>query len=253
MLEVSDLTKRYKAAPVVNGVTFSIQRGEIIGYLGPNGSGKSTTVKMLAGLIEPTSGRIFFDGVNIRRDMVSYKRRIGYIPEEAHVYPALSAFEHLQLVGRLRGLAEADVQRKSKDLLQLFSLFDRRHSPLASYSKGMRQKVLISSALLHDPDFLILDEPLSGLDVSSALLVRYLVEELSRRGKLIMYISHVLEVVEKVCTKVIIIYRGRIMAADRVNRLRDLMMLPSLEEIFNQLVHQEDMQAVARNIVTAIQ
>jgi ABC-2 type transport system ATP-binding protein len=253
MLEVSDLTKRYKAAPVVNGVTFSIQRGEISGYLGPNGSGKSTTVKMLAGLIEPTSGRIFFDGANIRRDIVSYKRRIGYVPEEAHVYPALSAFEHLQLVGRLRGLAEADVQRKSKDLLQLFSLFDRRHSPLASYSKGMRQKVLISSALLHDPDFLILDEPLSGLDVSSALLLRYLVEELSRRGKLIMYISHVLEVVEKVCTKVIIIYRGRIMAADRVDRLRDLMMLPSLEEIFNQLVHQEDMQAVARNIVTAIQ
>jgi ABC-2 type transport system ATP-binding protein len=253
MLEVVDLTKRYKGARVVDGVTFSIQRGEVSGYLGPNGSGKSTTVKMLAGLIEPTSGKILFDGDNIRHDMVTYKRRIGYVPEEAHVYPALSAIEYLQLVGRLRGLSESEVQRKSKDLLQLFSLFDRRYSSLASYSKGMKQRVLISSALLHDPDFLIFDEPLSGLDVSSALLLRYLTEELSRRGKLIMYISHVLEVVEKVCTKVIIIYRGRIMAADRVDQLRDLMKVPSLEEIFSHLVHQEDMQAVARNIITAIQ
>ena len=253
MLEVIDLTKRYKRAAVVDSVTFSIQRGEINGYLGPNGSGKSTTVKMLAGLIEPTGGTILFDGANIRRDIVAYKQRIGYVPEDAHVYPALSAAEYLQLVGRLRGLSEARVQQKSKDLLQLFALFDRRHSPLASYSKGMRQKVLIASALLHDPEFLIFDEPLSGLDVSSALLFRHLTEELSRRGKLVMYISHVLEIVEKVCTKVIIISRGRIMAADRMDRLRDLMKLPSLEEIFAQLVHQEDMQAVARDIVAAIQ
>jgi ABC-2 type transport system ATP-binding protein len=252
MLEVIDLTKRYKAV-VVDGVTFSIQRGEISGYLGPNGSGKSTTVKMLAGLIEPTSGRILFDGANIRRDMVAYKRRIGYVPEEAHVYPALTALEYLQLMGRLRGLPESEVQRKSKDLLQSFSLFDRRHSPLASYSKGMRQRVLISSALLHNPDFLILDEPLSGLDVASSLLLRYVTDELARRGKLIMYISHVLEVVEKVCTKVIIIYKGRIMAADRVDQLRYLMQLPSLEDIFTQLVQQDDMQAVARDVVAAIQ
>ena len=253
MLEVIELTKYYRRVPVVNEVTFSIRQGQVTGYLGPNGSGKSTTVKMLAGLIEPSSGAILFNGANIRRDLVGYKARIGYVPEEAHVYPSLSGMEYLQLMGRLRGLPENQVDAKAKDLLQLFSLFDRRHSPLASYSKGMRQRVLISAALLHDPDVLIFDEPLSGMDVSSALLFRHLVSELSSRGKLIMYISHVLEVVEKVCSKVIIIYMGRIMADDAVGQLRDLMKLPSLEEIFTQLVQQEDMEAVARDIVEAIQ
>jgi ABC-2 type transport system ATP-binding protein len=253
MLETVELTKYYRSVPVVNEVTFSLQPGQVTGYLGPNGSGKSTTVKMLAGLVEPSSGKILYGGVDIRRDMVGFKRRIGYVPEEAHVYPSLSGMEFLQLMGRLRGLPEDQVDTKAKDLLQLFSLYTRRHSPLSAYSKGMRQRVLISSALLHDPDILIFDEPLSGLDVSSALLFRHLISELSARGKIIMYISHVLEVVEKVCGKVIIIYKGRIMADDAVGSLRDLMKLPSLEEIFTQLVQQEDMEAVARDIVEAIQ
>jgi len=252
MLQAVELTKYYRGLPVVNGASFSIGPGQITGYLGPNGSGKSTTVKMLAGLIEPSSGRIFFNGVSIRNDLVGYKARIGYVPEEAHVYPSLSGMEYLQLMGRLRGLPESLIDAKAKDLLQLFSLYNRRHSPLASYSKGMRQRVLIASALLHDPEVLIFDEPLSGMDVSSALLFRHLVTELAARGKHIMYISHVLEVVEKVCSNVVIIYKGQIMANDGVGQLRDLMKLPSLVEIFSQLIHQEDMEAVARDIVEAI-
>jgi ABC-2 type transport system ATP-binding protein len=251
-LEVRKLTKRYRRVPVVNEVSFSVNAGEVTGYLGPNGSGKSTTVKMLTGLVEPSTGQILLDGVDVRRDDIGFKRRLGYVPEEAHVYPALSGLEYLQLMGRLRELPEKVVNEKATDLLKLFSLHLHRHAPLASYSKGMKQRVLISAALLHDPEILIFDEPLSGLDVSSALLFKHLVAELASRGKIILYISHVLEVVEKICAKVIIIYKGEIKAEDSVGRLRDLMHLPSLEEIFTQLVQHEDMEAVARDIAQAI-
>jgi ABC-2 type transport system ATP-binding protein len=251
-LEVLKLTKRYRRVPVVNEVNFSVKAGEITGYLGPNGSGKSTTVKMLTGLVEPSAGQILLDGVDVRRDLIGFKRRLGYVPEEAHVYPALSGMEYLQLMGRLREMPEHLVNEKATDLLKLFSLHFHRHSPLASYSKGMKQRVLISAALMHDPDILIFDEPLSGLDVSSALLFKHLVAELAARGKIILYISHVLEVVERICAKVIIIYKGEIKAEDSVGRLRDLMHLPSLEEIFTQLVQHEDMEAVAKDIAEAI-
>ncbi len=251
-LQVHKLTKRYRRVPVVNEVSFSVISGEVTGYLGPNGSGKSTTVKMLAGLVEPSAGEILLDSVDVRRDFIGFKRRLGYVPEEAHVYPALSGMEYLQLMGRLREMPERVVNQKATDLLKLFSLHLHRHAPLASYSKGMKQRVLISAALLHDPDILIFDEPLSGLDVSSALLFKHLIAELAARGKIILYISHVLEVVERICEKVIIIYKGEIKAEDSVGRLRDLMHLPSLEEIFTQLVQHEDMESVAKDIAEAI-
>ena len=248
-LEIQNITKRYRGIAVVNNVSFAVRSGEVTGYLGPNGSGKSTTVKILAGLVEPSAGQILLDGVDVRRDLSRFKQRLGYVPEEAHVYPSLTGMEYLQLIGRLRGLSEHIINQKAGDLLRLFSLHLHRHAPLASYSKGMKQRVLISGALLHDPEILVFDEPLSGLDVSSALLFKHLVAELAARGKIILYISHVLEVVEKVCAKVIIIYRGNIMAEDSVSRLRDLMQLPSLEEIFTQLVQHEDMETVAKHIV----
>jgi len=252
-LQVRNLTKRYRGVEVVDHVDFTLLGGEVTGYLGPNGSGKSTTVKMLAGLVEPTRGEILYNGVDIRRDLNAFKQRLGYVPEEAHVYPSMTALEYLQLIGRLRGMSERLLNQRAHDLLRLFSLHLRRHSPLASYSKGMRQRVLISGALLHDPDVLIFDEPLSGLDVSSVLLFKHLVAELASRHKIILYISHVLEVVEKVCAKVIIVYKGKIMAEDAVARLRDLMQLPSLEDIFTQLVEQDNMQQVARDIADAIE
>jgi len=224
----------------------------VTGYLGPNGSGKSTTVKMLTGLIDPSSGSILFDGVDVRRNLDAFKGRLGYVPEEAHVYPSLTALEYLQLVGRLRGMPERLLNSRAGDLLNLFSLHLRRHSPLAAYSKGMRQRVLISAALLHDPEVLIFDEPLSGLDVSSILLFKSLVSELGSRGKIILYISHVLEVVERICDKVIIIYKGKIMAEERVSALQGMMNLPSLEAVFTQLVEQQDMERTARDIADAI-
>lgn len=252
VLEIRKLTKQYRRVPVVNAASFTIHSGQVTGYLGPNGSGKSTTVKMLTGLVEPSQGEILLDGADIRRDLIGFKERLGYVPEEAHVYPSLTGMEYLQLMGRLRELPEHVVNDRAAGLLKLFSLYLHRHAPLASYSKGMKQRVLISAALLHDPDILIFDEPLSGLDVSSALLFKHLVAELASRGKIILYISHVLEVVERICAKVIIIYKGQIKAEDSVEHLRDLMHLPSLEEIFTQLVQHEDMESVAKDIVEAI-
>ena len=251
-LEVLNLTKRYRGLDVVDHVNFTISGGQVTGYLGPNGSGKSTTVKMLTGLIEPSSGSILFNGVDVRRSLDAFKGKLGYVPEEAHVYPSLTAMEYLQLVGRLRGMPERLLNSRAGDLLNLFSLHLRRHSPLAAYSKGMRQRVLISAALLHDPEVLIFDEPLSGLDVSSILLFKSLVSELGSRGKIILYISHVLEVVERICDKVIIIYKGKVMAEERVSALQGMMNLPSLEAVFTQLVEQQDMERTARDIADAI-
>jgi ABC-2 type transport system ATP-binding protein len=253
MLDVRGLTKKYRNRAVVDHVTFTVPPGQVTGYLGPNGSGKSTTVKMLAGLLPATSGQILWDGSDIRHDLIGFKRRLGYVPEEAFVYSHLSGLEHLELMGRLRQLPEAQVQRKALELLRLLWLYEHRYTPISSYSKGMKQRVLIAGALLHDPDLLIFDEPLSGLDIASAMLLHELIAELARHGKTILYISHVLEVTEKVCSRVIMLYQGKIVANDEVGRLRDLMHLPSLEQIFRQLAKQEDVGESARQIVSVMQ
>jgi ABC-2 type transport system ATP-binding protein len=252
MLEIRHVTKRYRNIAVVDDASFTVRPGEVTGYLGPNGSGKSTTVKIITTLIEPTDGKVFLDGRDVREDPVAFKKRLGYVPEEAILYSYLSGLEYLQLMGCLRGIPAHVTDRRANDLLELFALHPHRHSPISAYSKGMKQRVLISAALLHDPDLLILDEPLSGIDVTNAQLFRHLLNELARKGKTILYISHVLEVVERVCAQVVIIYKGKIMAADSVERLRELADKPSLEEIFSQLVEQRDLEAVARQIAAAI-
>jgi ABC-2 type transport system ATP-binding protein len=252
MLEVRQLTKLYTGVPAVNRVSFSIKPGEILGYLGPNGAGKSTTVKMLIGLLEPTSGHIEFHGQEIRRDLKAYQRRIGYVPEEAHLYPHLSGREYLQLVGRLRGIERRTLEPKMDELLRLIGLWEDRHSPLAGYSKGMRQKVLLMASLLHDPELLILDEPFSGLDVNASMILRGLLDSFAARGKMVLYSSHVLEVVEKVCNTVLILRKGQVVAHDSVAHLRELMEKSSLEGVFAQLTQPEDTNAVARRILDVV-
>lgn len=252
MLEVRGLTKRFRSLAAVDNVSFTIRAGEITGYLGPNGSGKSTTVKMLTGLLHPSEGSIYFKGQDIRQDLTGFRRRLGYVPEEPHLYGYLTGLEYLQLAGRLRGLSEASLNHKANELLDSLSLGQARWTPISAYSKGMKQRVLIAAALLHDPDFLIFDEAQSGLDIANALLFRHLLQALAARGKAVLYISHVLELVEKVCEHVIVIYKGRIVADDSVSRMRDLMHLPNLEEIFTQLVQQDDMEKRARGIAALI-
>jgi len=252
MISCRNLTRRFGDFTAVNGLNLEVAAGGICAFLGPNGAGKSTTVKMLTGLLPATSGQIFWDGADIRHDLIGFKRRLGYVPEEAYVYPQLTGMEHLELIGRLRRLPETQVQRKAAELLRLLWLHEHRYTPISSYSKGMKQRVLIAGALLHDPDLLIFDEPLSGLDIASAMLLHELIAELARQGKTILYISHVLEVTEKVCSRVIMLYQGKIVANDEVGRLRDLMHLPSLEQIFRQLAKQEDVGTSAREIVSVM-
>ena len=252
MLEARSLSKYFNHTLAVKDVSFRIRPGEILGYLGPNGAGKSTTVKMLTGLIEPSDGQIFYNGQSVYDDFTGFQRRIGYVPEEPHLYPHLTGREYLQLVGRLRGIARVPLDSKMDEFLRLFSLWDDRHSPLASYSKGMRQKILLSAALLHDPEVLILDEPFSGLDVTSALVLRSLLHSLAQAGKMILYSSHVLEVVEKVCSQVLILRKGEVVAYDSITRLRELMSQPSLEGVFSQLAEVEDGEVLANRILAVM-
>lgn len=249
MLELNGLYKYYRGIPAIEDVSFTVAPGEIVGFLGPNGAGKSTTVKIITGLLRPDAGRVDYEGRDIRDDMVAFRRVIGYVPEEAHLYGYMSGFEYLQFIGRLRGSSELLIEVKATSLLKLLHLESSQHSPISTYSKGMRQRVLIAAALLHDPCLLIFDEPLSGLDVISARLLKDLLELLAAQGKAVLYISHVLEVVEQVCNRVVVIGRGRVLADAPPSALTQLMSLPNLESVFAQLVQQQDTTAVARQIV----
>lgn len=253
MLELKNLYRSFRTIPAIEDVSFKVAPGEIVGFLGPNGAGKSTTVKIITGMLRPNDGQVLFDGQDIRKDMAAFRSILGYVPEEAHLYSYLSGLEYLQLAGRLRGLGESLIETRATGLLRLLNLQSWQYSPISSYSKGMRQRVLIAAALLHDPKVLIFDEPLSGLDVVSARLFKDLLELLAAKGKAILYISHVLEVVEQVCNRVIVIAKGRILADARPSDLANLMSLPNLESVFAQLVQQQDTRDLAREIVEVMQ
>jgi ABC-2 type transport system ATP-binding protein len=252
MLEARSLTKSYSSVPALENVSFRTGPGEVLGYLGPNGSGKSTTVKILTGLLEPTSGSVFFNGRNIKDDLADYKRLVGYVPEEANLYPFLSGLEYLQLVGRLRGLSETLILRRAGAMLEMFSMKPHRHTAISAYSKGMRQRILLIAALLHNPELLVFDEPLSGLDVVSAMIFRKLVVGLSRERKTIFYCSHVLEIVEKICSHVIVLQKGKQLAYGTVEDLKRFQEMPSLEAAFSKLVQEEDAEASAEAIIDAV-
>ena len=253
MLELRRVTKSYSAIPVVHEVSFIAPSGEVTGYLGPNGSGKSTTMKMITGLIEPTDGEILFAGVPIQRDPIAHKQRLGYVPEEPHLYPHLTAAEYLEMVGQLRGLTAKTIAEKSNGLLQLLSLYSDRYVPMSSYSKGMRQKVLLAAALMHNPELILLDEPFSGLDVSAALILRDLIQALAARGKVVLFSSHELDTVERVCTRVVILHKGRVVANDSIRQLQTLMSLSSLEGIFSQLALEQNTAHVTRDILQLVE
>jgi ABC-2 type transport system ATP-binding protein len=253
MLQAQGLYRSYRGIPAVQDVSFTVAAGEIVGFLGPNGAGKSTTVKMITGMLRPNDGRVLYEGRDIRDDLPAWRSVIGYVPEEAHLYTYLSGLEYLQLVGRLRGIAEKPLRVRASELLRLLDLESWQHSPLSSYSKGMRQRVLLAAALLHNPRLLIFDEPLSGLDVVSSRLFKDLLEMLAEQGKAILYISHVLETVEQICNRVIVIAKGRVLADARPSDLVKLNKQPNLESVFAQLVEQRETCRVARDIVEVIE
>ncbi|MEY4094076.1 MAG: hypothetical protein RLZZ53_1275 [Acidobacteriota bacterium] len=247
-LRAEHLSKHFSGIRVVSDVNLTLRPGEIVGYLGPNGSGKTTTARMIAGLLEPSNGVVAYGGVDIRADVIAFHRQIGYVPEEPYLYPFLSGREYLELVGRLREVPEALLAEKIGGFLDLFSLGHAGDQSIASYSKGMRQKIVISAALLHDPAVVIFDEPETGLDVATTLMLRYLVRLLAARGKAVLYSSHILEVVERVCDRVIVLHKGVVVADDSIARLRELSSSSSLEGVFSQLVIREDPEALAKNL-----
>jgi ABC-2 type transport system ATP-binding protein len=252
MLELRRVSKLFAGIPAVDRVSFSARPGEVTGYLGPNGSGKSTTMKMITGLIERSGGEILFDDKPIEQDLIGYKRRMGYVPEEPYLYTHLSGFEYLTMVAELRGLDERRSREQIEALLTLLMLRDDRHASISGYSKGMRQKVLIAAALLHNPELVLLDEPFSGLDVGSALMLRSLIQQLASRGKVVLFSSHELDTVERVSQRVVILHKGKIVADDSIANLRNLMSLESLEAIFSQLAVEQDTDAVARQVLDVI-
>lgn len=252
MLELRRVSKLFSGIPAVDDVSFTARPGEVTGYLGPNGSGKSTTMKMITGLIERSAGEILFDGRRIEDDLIGYKRRMGYVPEEPYLYTHLSGVEYLTMVAELRGLRAKRSAAQIEELLTLLSLHDDRHASIGGYSKGMRQKVLIAGALLHDPELVLLDEPFSGLDVGSALMLRSLIQQLAGRGKVVLFSSHELDTVERVSQRVVILHRGKMVADGSIERLRELTREESLEGIFAQLAVEQDTDGVAKQMVEAI-
>lgn len=252
MLDVQSLTHSYGSIPALRGASFAARPGEILGYLGPNGSGKSTTVRLLVGLMTPSSGDVLWNGQSVFNDLVAYRRQVGYVPEEPHLYTHLTAPEYLRLVAGLRDLDRKASDRKIERFLELLGLADHQYSTLAAFSKGMRQKVLIAAALLHDPPLIVLDEPFSGLDVGAALMLRALIRQLADQGRTILMSSHVIEAVEQLCTDVVILSEGRVVAHDRVERLRDLQANASLEHVFVRLAIRQDVDAAARAFVEVV-
>ncbi|HNY39453.1 MAG TPA: ABC transporter ATP-binding protein [Bryobacteraceae bacterium] len=253
MLEVKNLTKTYASLPAVNSVSFCAGQGEVTGYLGPNGSGKSTTLKMIAGLVAPTSGSILWRGQEVDTSSEGYKRGIGYVPEEPHLYSFLSGQEYLELVGQLRGMEHRTSHRRIGRLLRVLGLDESRHSRIAEYSKGMKQKLLLLAALLDNPRILILDEPLSGLDAATVLVVRQAIKSMASMGKTVLVSAHELSVMEDVADRVVILKKGGVVANDTVESLMRQHEVGTLEEAFRHLAIDVNCVDIARDLVEAME
>ena len=246
MIELQNLKRAFGNRVAVDGVSFFVPPGQICGYLGPNGAGKTTTVKMLTGMIPPTSGSASVAGFEVVKNPLEVKKRIGYVPESGALYQSLTPLEYLQFTGRLYHMDETDLFNRILDFAAFFKLEDQLHETMQSFSKGMKQRVVILSAVLHNPEVILLDEPLNGLDANSAMLLKKLLRHLADQGKTIFYCSHILEVVENLCDRVIIINQGRIVADGSVHDLKSMTQQASLEGVFSQLTSEEDTTALAQ-------
>ena len=252
VVAVDGLTFSYGMGRVLHEISFTLRRGEVVGLLGPNGAGKSTTIKVLTGVLPPGGGSVRVAGHALPEEAVEAKRRIGYVPEAAALFESLTGQEFLELMGRLQDVPEERLQLRIGRFLEQFGLRDDRLRPLDGYSKGMRQKVLLSAALLHNPDVVLLDEPLSGLDVNAGLMVRDLVAALAAEGKAILYSSHVLDVVERVCDRALIIHEGHLIADGSLDALKASTERGSLEDVFRQLTRTEGTMSGVSGIIEGL-
>lgn len=252
IITIKNLIKSYGSKDVLKDINLEVYKGEIIGYIGPNGAGKSTTVKLILGLVEDYQGEILIEGQSILSGDIDYKRKIGYVPETAEIYENLTAREYLTFIGELYGMDYEIADKKAEKLMELFNIKEVYDNRISSYSKGMKQKVLIISSLLNDPDILFLDEPLSGMDANSVMVFKEVLSELAKEGKTIFYSSHIMEVVEKLSSRIILINQGQIVADGSFEELKDKSMVGSLEGIFNELTGFNEHEKIAKEIVDTI-
>jgi ABC-2 type transport system ATP-binding protein len=251
-IEVDGLVHRYGDLAALDGVSFAVKAGEVFGYLGPNGAGKSTTVRILLGLLHPTAGSVRVAGIDVLRDPVAARAAIGYLPELVALYEGLTPREHLEFVGRVRRMDDALARRRGLALLEAFGLTAWADEPVRSFSKGMRQRAGLALALLHRPPVLVLDEPLSGLDAQAALVLKEVLRGFAARGTSILYCSHVLDVVERVCDRAMILSKGKAVAHGSIAELRASTRGTSLEEVFRSVAADADPTATANALLAAM-
>ncbi|MFC1554548.1 ABC transporter ATP-binding protein [candidate division KSB1 bacterium] len=254
IITIRGLRKAYSGEEyVLNGIDLDILPGQIIGYIGPNGAGKTTTVKILIGMISDFEGDITVLDKNIKTDPFDVKKNIGYVPENAILYENLTPIEYLSFIGQLYGLAKDAVEAKSKKLLELFDLSESADQRMSGFSKGMKQKVLIIGGILHNPDIIFLDEPLSGLDANTAIVIKEILAGLAKQGKTIFYCSHIMDVVERISDRIVIIDKGRIIADAPFDELQSMTKGGgSLEKIFSQLTGGEEKENVSGEFLDAL-
>jgi ABC-2 type transport system ATP-binding protein len=252
-VEIKDLFMSYGEKRVLKGINLEIYKGEIIGYIGTNGAGKSTTIKILLGSVQGYTGEIKILGQDISKNKFEYKRKIGYVPEIAEIYDNLTAREYLTFIAELYGISYEKADKKAEKLMSLFGINDYYNSRISSYSKGMKQKVLIISSLLHNPDILFLDEPLSGLDANSVMVVKEILFHLSKQGKTIFYSSHIMDVVEKISNRIILLNDGQVVADGSFEQLKENLKEGSLEQIFNQITGFNEYEAIAEEFVSIVE
>ena len=246
MIQITNLQKSYGSVNAVKKISLTIPPGQICGYLGPNGAGKTTTVRMLTGMMPIDSGKAVIAGVDVSENPLLVKQQIGVVPESGALYQSLTPFEYLQFVGRLYHMGEKEIERRIRDFSDIFDMNSRLHNRMTTFSKGQKQQVVIIGALLHNPRVIFMDEPLNGLDANTALLLKELIRHLAGKGKTIFYCSHVLEVVENLCDRVVIINKGEIVADGSVDELKSMTKHSSLEGVFSQLTQDRDMAALAK-------
>ncbi len=252
VITLKNLWKNYGSKSVLKGIDVSIHAGQVIGYIGPNGAGKSTTVKILCGLITDFEGEVYVNGIDIKKDPLTIKQKIGYVPELAELYDVLTPLEFLKLMGELYNMEQKVAEERAIKMLTAFDLGNNLHSRMDTFSKGMRQKVLLTSGLLHNPEIIILDEPLSGLDANSVIIVKDLITKLAREGKTIFYCSHMMDIVEKVSDRIILINNGTIVADGSFDDLKQNMGDTSLEKIFANLTAKEELSTAADQLLNAL-
>lgn len=248
---IKDLKMNFDGKEVLKGINLEIDKGNIIGYIGPNGAGKSTTVKIILGLVEGYTGVVKIFGEDISQEEV-YKKRIGYVPEVAETYEILTAREYLTFIGQLYGLEYDDADKKAYELMDILEIKDVYNSKIESFSKGMKQKVIIISSLIHNPDILFLDEPLSGLDANSVMIIKEILLSLKEEGKTIFYSSHIMEIVEKISDRIILLNDGSIVADGSFDDLKESVHQKSLEQIFNQLTGFSEYKNLAKKFISVI-